>query len=137
MAVRQQLTASVPLGVAAALCFSALLAANFRKNRGHRSRIAGKQKQDRVDSNPAAVTTTDRRPPEDDEQAFSLFESAGAEPHAPPMELSRSVLALLESFDVDPVRGESFLRVESYRMCHPCRSATGRFEKDIRLLLCS
>eukprot|EP00903_Cladosiphon_okamuranus_P008355 g8036.t1 len=43
--------------------------------------------------------------PEDDEQVFSLFESGNVEPHDPPMELSKSVLALLESFDVDPVRG--------------------------------
>lgn len=106
MAVRQRSTAAVPLGVAAALCISALLAVNHRKNRGRSSRTADTRKQDRIDLNPVAVTT-DRRPPEDDEQVFSLFESADAEPHAPPMELSRSVLALLELFDVDPVRGES------------------------------
>eukprot|EP00752_Nemacystus_decipiens_P012084 g10714.t1 len=67
-------------------------------------RIASKQKHGRAGSNTGAVTA-DRRPPEDDQQEFSLFESVDAEPSAPPMELSRIVLALLESFDVDPVRG--------------------------------
>lgn len=77
-----------------------------RKNRGDKSRIASAQKQD---TSRGGDLTTDRRPPEDDQQVFSLYESVDAEPHAPPMELSRSVLALLESFDVDPVRGEACL----------------------------
>lgn len=99
MAIRRHAVAAVPLGVAAAVCISAFLAANYQKTR----RIASKQ--DHVDVNPVAVATGRRAP--EDEQVFSLYGSVDAEPHAPPMDLSRSVLALLESFDVDPVRGES------------------------------
>lgn len=101
MAVGQHSVAAAPLGVAAGLCFAALLVANYWKNRSHRAAC-------HRDLNLVAVTP-DRRAPED-EQVFSLYESVDAEPHAPPMELSRSVLALLESFDVNPVRGESWSR---------------------------
>lgn len=100
MAVRQYPVAVVSFGVAAAVCASALLAVTYREHRGHRRRVAGRQ----TPVNPA----TDRRAPEDDQQIFSLYEGVDAEPHAPPMELSGGVLALLESFDVDPVRGESW-----------------------------
>lgn len=129
MAGRHQTTAAFSLGVAAALYVSALLVANVRKNRGHGgSRIARKTNQENVgvDLSRAAVPT-DRRAPEDDEQVFSLFESVDAEPHDPPMELSRSVLALLESFDVDPVRGESCSRARGellwcvFPPCHRCK----------------
>lgn len=126
--------AAVPLGIAAALCIPLLLVANYqRRNRAHNkpkqldddnrlnccvgrapSIIAGAG----AGMTAGAMTTAaaDRRAPED-EHVFSLYgghggddddESVGADAEAssPPMELSSSVLVLLESFDVDPVRGK-------------------------------
>lgn len=56
----------------------------------------------------------------EDEAGFDLYDGAdGHEREAvqPPMELSDDVLALLASFDVDPVRGAGTSAVSHSRTC--------------------
>lgn len=110
----QQHVAAASLGLAVALCIPLVLVVRYRKSRVYRiaPRALNKPVMERA---PLATTTAAavRRAPEEDEQVFSLYgrgdgdSSVDAEPLAPPIELSGSVLALLDSFDVDPVRGES------------------------------
>jgi len=100
------------LGITLAACISLVLVANYRRKRALAGEL-GDVKSRHGSQPPAAPATAyrERRAPEN-EQVFSLYESVGdAEPRNPPMELSKSVLALLESFDVDPVRGESRVSV--------------------------
>lgn len=112
----QQHAAAASLGVAVALCIPLVLVVRYRKSRVYR--IAPRALNKPVVERTRATTTTAavRRAPEEDEQVFSLYgrgdgdSGVDAEPLAPPIELSGSVLTLLDSFDVDPVRGESDVR---------------------------
>ncbi|CAB1097061.1 unnamed protein product [Ectocarpus sp. CCAP 1310/34] len=108
----QQHVAAASLGLAAALCIPLVLVVRYRKSRAYpiAARALNKPVMERT---PPATTTAAavRRAPEEDEQVFSLYgrsdgdSNVDAERLAPPIELSGNVLALLDSFDVDPVRG--------------------------------
>ncbi len=102
------------LGATVAVCVSLVVVANYRKKRVLPGELCDAKSRQRgqapAAAAAAAVAHRDRRAAENEqEQVFSLYEktTVDAEPRDPPMELSKSVLALLESFDVDPVRGES------------------------------
>ena len=109
------------LALVATLCISVVMGNMTRRNRAccDNERRTCKQddnlkstKNGRCRCGEATVDRgagMDRRAPEN-EPVFSLYGGDGGdndtEPRAPPMKLSASVLALLESFDVDPVRGK-------------------------------
>lgn len=102
--------AAASLSAAAVVVVPFFLWAIHRKNRAGGTVVVhppGKLNKDVTREAGAAAAATDRRPPED-EQVFSLYGSGEGErePSVPPMELSKCVLALLDSFDVDPVRGK-------------------------------
>lgn len=112
MGTEHQRIAVASLGAAAAVvCIHLLWSAKCRRDRVCRTTAAvhppALLNNAVLATRVAVVAATDRRPPEEG-QVFSLYgggEGEG-EPSAPPMRLSESVLALLDLFDVDPVRGK-------------------------------
>lgn len=111
--------------VAAALCLSLWLVSKNRSNRhcGRRASRGATASKHIDDLNCRASDTQDRCRPEEEEQVFALY-AAGeseSEPSCPPMELSEAVCALLESFDVDPVRGKLNHPADSYMYMIPFR----------------
>ena len=112
MAINGQPVSATSLALLAALCLSLVLGAKSRRDRiccaERRTCKRDEFKSGKsVDNDDTQYTSIDRRAPED-EPVFSLYggSDSDAEPSAPPMKLSTSVLALLDSFDVDPVRGK-------------------------------
>lgn len=113
MAINGQPVRATSLALVAALCISLVLGAKSRRDRAC---CAERRtcKQDKFKSSSSVQddgtsrdTAMDPRVHENG-PVFSLYGGGDndTEPSAPSMELSTSVLALLESFDVDPVRGK-------------------------------
>ena len=124
MATNGQPVGVTSLAVVVVLCISLILSSKSRRDRACCADTRTcKQDEFKSSNSPDAEhdgtshhIARDRRAPED-EPAFSLYGGgvSDAEPSAPSMELSTSVLALLESFDVDPVRGMFGLNLQSVR----------------------
>ncbi|CAN0078752.1 unnamed protein product [Scytosiphon promiscuus] len=107
MSMAHRHTALASLGAAAVIGTHLILWSKSRRNRAGRTAAVHPPARLKEDvTRDVGAAATDRRPPEK-EQVFSLYGGGegDGEPSAPPIGLSQNVLALLESFDVDPVRG--------------------------------